>query len=62
MPHMHLRGRSFRYEAIFPDRQNEILSTCRTMILIGKRRIDLPSHARAQELEFTRSRSTTIRG
>ncbi len=24
-PHMHLRGRSFRYEAIYPDGQTEVL-------------------------------------
>ena len=25
MPHMHLRGKSFRFTAIYPDRRNEIL-------------------------------------
>jgi len=25
MPHMHLRGKSFRFEAVYPDQKREIL-------------------------------------
>ncbi len=46
MPHMHLRGKAFRYEATYPDGKSEsCCSTCRGTTSAGRRTIGWPSRS-----------------